>query len=207
MKLSFQNNVIGLSAETPEEQEICEILALANGHIMQLHASSRRGVALSMIGPEEDARRAPLNIVQSIAPRYAPISNLAHTPFEIDGQRYASIEAFWQGLKQPDPVHRRTMAKLWGSEAKERGSSLDQPETFPYQGEIITTGSPEHWALMRAACDAKFTQNDAARIALLETGERWLTHKVRRDSRTIPGAIMADIWMRIRARLRDNGVS
>ncbi len=207
MKLSFQNNVIGLSAETPEEQEICEILALADGHIMQLHASSRRGVALSMIGPEEDARRAPLNIVQSIAPRYAPISNLAHTPFEIDGQRYASIEAFWQGLKHPDPVQRRTMAKLWGSEAKERGSSLDQPETFPYQGEIIVAGSPEHWALMRTACDAKFTQNDAARIALLETGERWLTHKVRRDSRTIPGAIMADIWMRIRARLRDNGAS
>jgi predicted NAD-dependent protein-ADP-ribosyltransferase YbiA (DUF1768 family) len=203
MKLSFQNNVIGLSAETPEEQEICELLALADGHIVQLHASSRRGIALSMIGPEEDARRAPLNIVQSIAPRFAPISNLAQTPFEIDGQRYASVEGFWQGLKQPDLLQRRAMAKLWGGEAKERGSSLNQPVEFAYQGAMVAAGSPEHWALMRTACEAKFTQNDEARIALLETGERWLTHKVRRDSRTIPGAIMADIWMRIRAGLQE----
>lgn len=203
MKLSFQNNVIGLSAETPEEQEICELLMLADGHIFQLHAASSRGMALSLIGPEEDARRAPLNIVQSIAPRFAPISNLALTPFEIDGQRYASVEGFWQGLKHPDTVQRRAMAKLWGGEAKGRGSALDQPDEFTYQGTMVTAGSPEHWALMRTACEAKFTQNDAARTALLETGERWLTHKVRRDSRTIPGAIMADIWMRIRARLQE----
>lgn len=202
MKLSFRNNVIGLSAETPEEVEICALLALADGHVFQLHASSGRGMALSMIGPEEDARRAPLNIVQSIAPRFAPISNLAHTPFELGGQRYASIEGFWQGLKRLDPVERRAIAKLWGGEAKERGGSADQPTEFVYEGVIIAAGSPEHWALMRAACEAKFTQHEEARIALLATGERWLTHKVRRDSRTIPGAIMADIWMRIRARLQ-----
>lgn len=79
MKLSLRNNVIGLSAETSDEQEICELLTLADGYVFRLHASSARGMALSMIGPEEDARRAPLNIVQSIAPRFAPISNLAHT--------------------------------------------------------------------------------------------------------------------------------
>lgn len=94
------------------------------------------------------------------------------------------------------------MARLWGSEAKERGGSVDQPTEFVYDGAIIAAGSPEHWALMRAACEAKFTQYDGARIALLGTGERWLTHKVRRDSHTIPGAIMADIWMRIRAHLQ-----
>ncbi len=160
-------------------------------------------MAFSMIGPEEDARRAPLNIVQSIAPRFAPISNLAHTPFELNGQRYASIEGFWQGLKRPGPVERRAMAKLWGGEAKERGGGVAQPTEFAYEGATIKAGSPEHWALMRAACEAKFTQHDEARIALLATGGRWLTHKVRRDSRTIPGAIMADIWMRIRTRLQD----
>lgn len=60
---------------------------------------------------------------------------------------------------------------------------------------------------MRKACEAKFTLNSEAREALLATGERWLTHKVRRVSRTIPGAIMADIWMRIRAKLQDKGAS
>jgi predicted NAD-dependent protein-ADP-ribosyltransferase YbiA (DUF1768 family) len=207
MKISFRNNVIGLSVETPDEQEICALLALADGHIFKLHAASSRGMALSMIGSEDDARRAPLNIVQSVAPRFAPISNLAHTPFELGGQRYASVEAFWQSLKRLDPVERRGMAKLWGSEAKERGGAVDQPTEFAYEGVMIGAGSPEHWALMRAACDAKFAQHDDARIALLATGERWLIHKVRRDSRTIPGVIMADIWMRIRARLQDEMAS
>ncbi|MBL0022852.1 MAG: hypothetical protein IPP23_11665, partial [Sphingomonadales bacterium] len=80
MKISFRNNVIGLSAESPEERAICALLAAADGHVFQLHAATDRGIAFSEIGPEDDARRAPLNIVQSIAPRFAPISNLAHTP-------------------------------------------------------------------------------------------------------------------------------
>jgi hypothetical protein len=41
-----------------------------------------------------------------------------------------------------------------------------------------------------------------AREALLSTGDRPLTHRVRRDSTTIPGAIMAEFWMRIRRSLR-----
>lgn len=207
MKISYQNNVIGLSAETPEERAISALLGAADGHVFQLHAATDRGMAFSEIGPEDDARRAPLNIVQSVAPRFAPISNLAHTPFELGGQRYASVEGFWQGLKRIDPVERRAMAKLWGAEAKERGGSVDQPTEFAYEGVTIATGSPEHWALMRAACEAKFTRHDAARSALLATGERWLTHNVRRDSRTIPGAIMADIWMRIRTRLQEEAAS
>ena len=59
---------------------------------------------------------------------------------------------------------------------------------------------------MRRACEAKFAQHAGARTALLDTGERWLTHKVRKDSRTIPGAIMADIWMQIRERLQAQAV-
>lgn len=203
MKLSFQNDVIGLSAETPEEAELCARLAAADGHVFQLHAKSGRGIAFSLIGPEDSARRVPLNIVQGVTPRFAPISNLAHTPFEFEGQRYASIEGFWQGLKRVAPADRSAMARLWGREAKEVGGSADQPQAFDWQGARIAAGSPEHWALMRAACTAKFNQNGDARTALLATEERWLTHKVRRDSRTIPGAIMAEIWMKIRSRLRD----
>lgn len=202
MKLTFRNGIIGLAADSPEEQEICALLTAADGHIFKLHAATDRGMAFSEIGPEEDARRAPLNIVQSIAPKFAPISNLAHTPFELNGQPYASIEGFWQGLKRSDPAERRAMAKLWGGEAKGRGGSVDQPAEFTFEGVLFKAGSPEHWALMRAACQAKFTQHEEARMALLATGERWLTHKVRRDSRTIPGAIMADIWMRIRSGLQ-----
>lgn len=202
MKLTFQNNVIGLSAETEEEHAICALLGAADGHVFTLHAATDRGVAFSEIGPAAEARREPLNIVRSIEPRFAPISNLADTPFTLDGTRYGSIEGFWQGLKSADPSERRTFAGLPGPEAWGRGRCLDQPPSFDYGGTTTATGSPEHWALMRRACAAKFSQHDGARAALLATGERWLTHRVRRDSRTIPGAIMADIWMRIRADLR-----
>jgi predicted NAD-dependent protein-ADP-ribosyltransferase YbiA (DUF1768 family) len=202
MKLSYRNNVLGLSAESPAEHEICALLRALDGHVFRLHAATDRGMALSPLGPEEDARRAPLNIVYGIGPRFAPISNLAHTPFVLEGEAYASVEGFWQGLKTADARHRRAIAILAGPEAKAAGDVLGQPATFDRGGAQIVAGSPEHWALMRAACTAKFEQNEIARTALLATGERWLTHRVRRDSRTIPGALMADIWMRIRARLQ-----
>ncbi|WP_374379445.1 hypothetical protein [Dongia sp.] len=207
MKLSFRNNVVGLSAETPEEEAICAQLRAADGHVFKLHAASQRGLAFSLIGPEDDARRAPLNILHKIEPAFAPISNLAHTPFTFDDGEYASIEGFWQGLKVADPDGRRAMARLFGGEAKGRGGALGWSPTFDYGGVTIVTGSPEHWALMGEACFAKFTQNDKARKALLATGERWLTHKVRKDSRTIPGAVMADIWMDIRSRLKERGAT
>jgi hypothetical protein len=55
---------------------------------------------------------------------------------------------------------------------------------------------------MEQACRAKFSQNEEARAARLATGWRPRDHVVRRDSKAIPGVIMADIWMRIRAELR-----
>jgi len=55
---------------------------------------------------------------------------------------------------------------------------------------------------MERACRVKFEHNADASAALLSTGDRPLTHIVRRDSKTIPGVIMAQIWMRIRKDLR-----
>jgi predicted NAD-dependent protein-ADP-ribosyltransferase YbiA (DUF1768 family) len=58
---------------------------------------------------------------------------------------------------------------------------------------------------MLRACRAKFMQHTEARRALLSTGERPLTHGTRKDSRTIPGAVMADVWMRVRRELAKDG--
>jgi hypothetical protein len=71
-----------------------------------------------------------------------------------------------------------------------------------YGGEDIVVGTWAHWRLMERACRAKFEQNAEARAALLATGERPLTHILPHDSKSIPGAIMADIWMRIRKSLQ-----
>jgi predicted NAD-dependent protein-ADP-ribosyltransferase YbiA (DUF1768 family) len=55
---------------------------------------------------------------------------------------------------------------------------------------------------MGRATIAKFEQNANAREALLSTGDRPLTHQMKNDSKTIPGAILAEIRMRTRAGLR-----
>ena len=53
----------------------------------------------------------------------------------------------------------------------------------------------------------RFPVAERPRIAALDgprakqESEQMLVHQVRRDSRTIPGVIMADIWMRIRPNL------
>ena len=201
MKLTFNNDVLSLAAETPAEQAICAYLLAADRHVFQLHCTTDRGFALTELGPEADACRAPLNVTRSIEPPFQPISNLAHTPFTLDGEQYASIEGFWQGLKFVDPEQRRQLAKLSGPEAKGQGAAAGEATAIEYGGQSIATGSPEHWALMRRACEAKFSQHKAARAALVATGQRWLTHKVRHDSRTIPGVVMAQIWMDVRAEL------
>jgi predicted NAD-dependent protein-ADP-ribosyltransferase YbiA (DUF1768 family) len=58
---------------------------------------------------------------------------------------------------------------------------------------------------MYLACSAKFSQHEHARAALVGTGDRPLIHKTRRDSRTIPSVVMADIWMCIRRTLAKGG--
>jgi hypothetical protein len=74
-------------------------------------------------------------------------------------------------------------------------------DTFDYRGRIVRVGTADHWDLMKAACEAKFAQDVAARAALVATGSRPLTHRTRKDSRTIPGVVRAEIWMRTRRRI------
>jgi predicted NAD-dependent protein-ADP-ribosyltransferase YbiA (DUF1768 family) len=93
---------------------------------------------------------------------------------------------------------------LSGRQARKAGFEAAYGTTVNYAGETIPVGTWQHWALMERACTAKFTQNGDAREALMATGHRPLQHRMRRDSRSIPGVIMADIWMRIRGKLRND---
>jgi hypothetical protein len=177
--------------------------ASRQNHVFHLTADANGGGVLRDLGLRADACREPINIVfDSVEARFRPISNLARSPFELDGRRYESVEGFWQGLKSQSAAERERIAALWGTEAKNAGPRL-WPPTFDYEGRMYPSGAYAHWKLMRRACEAKFLQHAEARAALLATGARPLTHKVRRDSRTIPGVLMADIWMRIRVKLVD----
>jgi ribA/ribD-fused uncharacterized protein len=191
----------------PQDEEEAKALAawkqVHSGHVWVAVADRGSGLCLRDLGPQADACREPINVTsRSRDPAVALISNFAATPFELDGRRYQSVESFWQGLKFEAEPERDRIAALSGPEAKTAGAAIDYGPTITYQGRCIPTGTRPHWELMERACEAKFTQNPQARAALLATGNRPLTHRTRRDSTTIPGVIMADIWMRIRERLQ-----
>lgn len=144
----------------------------------------------------------PLNITFDDAPMpLRLISNLAETSFEMDGRFYSSVEGFWQGLKFPDEADRQRVAELSGHEAKSAAPKSEPGDRFVYEGREVVAGTVDHWALMERANLAKFEQDEDARAALLATGSRPLVHRVPVDSRTIPGIVMADIWMRLRDKL------
>ena len=207
MIVRLKDNLIVITAETPEEQAIIAVWAkAADGNVFVLNHQDQRTFRLTGLGPRLDACREPINVTsRSPDAMLRLISNLAHAPFELDGNAYASVEAFWQGLKFPDAERRRQISRLHGLEARSAGFDAEASDTLIYSGRTIRVGTSDHWHLMYLACRAKFSQHEQARAALVGTGDRPLLHKTRRDSRTIPGVVVADIWMRIRRTLAQGG--
>ena len=205
MRVILKAGLLILSTEDAAEQEaLAAWCGAMKDHVFRLDGGTAKGAALHDLGPRPEACREPINIVfAQTEARWRPISNLARTPFTLRGRSYASIEGFWQGLKFESDAERARVAALWGRPAK-AASTKAETERFTYDGEIHAVGGPGHHSLMLEACRAKFSQHQGARDALLATGERPLTHRMRRDSTTIPGALMADIWMRVRADLRQD---
>ena len=192
----------GMLIVTPQEGEmLAEWLAAHAGQVFRLSAIKGGSALLQTLGPEDEACRIEINITSQSPEPLRLISNFAHAPFRLDDLDYASIEGFWQGLKFADAADRRRLAALHGSAARDAGHDAPAADTFLYRGEEVRVGTYAHWRLMEKACRAKFTQHAAAREALLATGSRPLVHQVRRDSRNIPGVVMAAIWTRIRDRL------
>lgn len=183
-------------------EDAAELAALARLPQRHLFVLSRTGASIVLhdCGEEDMVRQTPINIFSQAAPPLDLISNFAATPFELDGVAYASVEGFWQCFRYDDAAERGRVAGLAGAAAKQAGRK-EPPESFVYDGQAVRWGTWAHWQLMRRACAAKFAQNEAARAALIATAGRPLTHRTRADSRSIPNAVMAQIWMEIRAGL------
>jgi predicted NAD-dependent protein-ADP-ribosyltransferase YbiA (DUF1768 family) len=201
MKVRLKSNLIVVTAESLEERESLAVWSsTAEGHVFALVLQpDGQTFRLNDLGLREVACREPLNVTSRATDEAVRlISNFASTPFELDDATYGSVEAFWQGLKFPEESRRREIAPLSGDTARRAGFGAPESAIIEYLGKSIRVGTSEHWRLMAIACWAKFGQHKAARHALLSTGERPLVHKTRKDSRTIPGVVMADIWMKVR---------
>lgn len=208
MNVLLKDSIIVLIPENPEEAQTLVRWKAAHGnHVLVARPDAEPANAaleLHDLGHRLEACREPINVVSTSAdPLARTISNLADTPFALDGRSYRSVESFWQGLKFESAADRARLADCPGALALHEGSRKGYGATINYAGAEIVVGTWEHWRLMERACGAKFEQNAEARHALLATGERPLVHIVRRDSRAIPGAIMAQIWTKLRRRLRE----
>jgi predicted NAD-dependent protein-ADP-ribosyltransferase YbiA (DUF1768 family) len=204
MRVLLKHELIVLIPESADETHELETWRVAHDtHVFCAGAMNGHALELHGLGKRVEACREPINVVSNSAdPVARMIGNFATAPFELDGQRYRSVESFWQGLKYSKDSERRRVAELEGARARAEGEKQGYGPTVSYGGQEIVTGTWAHWQLMEKACRAKFAQNPEAADALLATGCRLLTHLVRRDSKTIPGVIMAAIWMRIRKDLR-----
>lgn len=207
MKVVLKDRQLVLIPEGAAELDaLAEWKLLHQGHVLVVEENDGSGASLSDLGPRESACCEPINVVSTHPdPAIRLIGNFATTPFVLDGREYQTVEGFWQGLKFDDDRVRREIADLDGKAAKHRGEQQGYGSTVQYGEQAIPVGTSAHWNLMRMATRAKFEQNPAARAALAATGERPLEHRVRHDSRTIPGVIMAEIWMRLRSELRSKG--
>jgi predicted NAD-dependent protein-ADP-ribosyltransferase YbiA (DUF1768 family) len=207
MRVLLRDGLIVLIPESEGElRDLAAWSAAHPSHLLGARAVGSGALELHDLGPREEACREPINIVSNSLDAGARlIGNFATAPFVLDAQRYVSVESFWQGLKFAADADRQRIAALEGVCAREEGERQGYGAMVSYGGREIPVGTFGHWHLMERACRAKFAQNQDAAAALLATGNRPLTHVVRRDSTAIPGVIMAAIWMRVRARLRGDG--
>jgi predicted NAD-dependent protein-ADP-ribosyltransferase YbiA (DUF1768 family) len=156
------------------------------------------------------------------------LSNFAATPFEFRGQRYASLEGFWQMMKYPegpdDPrakfpglewkLGRADVAQLTAFDAKRAGDIGSHNmqkmgiDWVTFEGKQIPykPAEPgEHYRLIVEATRAKVRQNPDVRRVLLSTGDL----KLRPDHHQEKDAPAAwryyDILMQIRDELRSGG--
>ena len=106
------------------------------------------------------------------------ISNLAHTPFQLDGELLASLEGFHQGIKFENLQERRHVFGLWGDEAKQAGKKMNKlgVKCYFWGNKIIQRDSPQYYGVYHRALMAKFTQDPVARGALVATGDALFKH-------------------------------
>lgn len=130
------------------------------------------------------------------------LCNAAPTPFVLDGERYASVDSFYEALKLPERADERALCAMSPSSAAKRIARRYRQPEFSYRGIRIPVGSVGHEALLAAAITAKIDQHPDVEAALLATGSAKLVFPSRGAAapgvlaRVTPMTLMLERWKR-----------
>ncbi|HLN99679.1 MAG TPA: NADAR family protein [Pyrinomonadaceae bacterium] len=152
---------------------------------------AKEGAPAWEILPQE---AGPGEVILSKRNELGLLSNFAATPFKFRGERYASLEGFWQMMKYPEGPNderaafpglewkytRAQVGQLTSFDAKAAGTLADQNMkkmgitwvSFAGQRMEYKPDVPgEHYRLIVAATREKVRQNPEVRKVLLATGD------------------------------------
>lgn len=121
----------------------------------------------------------PLNIWSSSEEEIGRLmSHFAHTPFELDGVTFGSVEAFYTWLQIADnDAKRAKVAPMWGARAK-HACPKTKPEWIDYHGRSIKRSSPEYYELILDANRAKLDAFPEIARAFVATRPRPIRHDI-----------------------------
>lgn len=172
----------------------------------------------------QDAK--PGEVILSKRTELGVFSNLALSPFELDGIKYNSIEGLWQGMKYPDPdlkddprmtiigwPHKRSeVYALSGWDSKNAGTAANKinkknnidwisykDRKFAYRD--MGEDSAFHLALITRATRAKIEQNAKIKALLLKTKGLKLMPDHKQNDKDPDSYRYFDILMKIRDNL------
>lgn len=181
------------------------------GNFMRGKDGSVYAIDFGMTLTAREWKKVPFNVASNSKNRIEKrLSNLDYAPFVFNGQAYASIEGFWQGLKFPEGSEMRAqVAAMSGLSSKRIGDTAEKSETFQYLDETYQVGLARHQSLMKLALRAKFAQNPDCLQLLLATGDAQIIHEPKMkdgtpypDSTTIPAEVFSRFLMEIRDEFR-----
>jgi predicted NAD-dependent protein-ADP-ribosyltransferase YbiA (DUF1768 family) len=152
------------------------------------------------------------------------LSNFAATPFTYRGQRYASVEGFWQMMLYPEgpddvrakagivwPHTRAEVAQMTAFDAKDAGTVAEENmrkvgiSWVTFEGKRVpyrSTVKGEHYRIIVEAMRAKLAQNPQVRKILLSTGNLILRPDHTTEPDEPPEWRYNQVWMEIRTELQ-----
>ena len=157
------------------------------------------------------------------------LSNFAATPFTLDGQRYASVEGFWQMMLYPEssndprakfpgltwPHTREEVAQMTAFDAKNAGDLGEKNMQKMGIDWVTFDGKPmkywsmekgEHYRIIVAAMRAKLEQNPQVKQILLSTGDLVLRPDHYQEENPPAEWRYFHIWMDFRSELKTSPV-